>query len=244
MKLVHTLRSVIGTRDEQQDCAACINGQNALAAIVCDGMGGLDDGYAAAEGAVQTFTSLFKAYDNSRPVPDFLLKSVDILDEKVCSLRKGANSGTTLVAAIIEGDKLYWLSVGDSRLYILRRGEFVQATRDHNYAMVLDSRKDYVPTESDISKKAALVSFIGIGGVTTMDITSKPVSLANGDIILITSDGLYNSLPDEKIKEVLMNNEDIGTAADILIADAEKNSPDIRDNTTFIIIKTEKSEEN
>lgn len=241
MKLTHTVRSVIGTRDEQQDRATCIYENGTFAAIVCDGMGGLSGGQAAASAAVQTLASLIKSRDKSESVPDFLLRCVDILDEKVCSLStEGTISGTTLVCAVIEDGKLYWLSVGDSRLYILRRDEFVQATRDHNYEMVLNSRKDYVPTPEDISKKAALVSFIGMGGVSTMDITSNPLVLAHGDIILLTTDGLFNSIDDNEIKSVITGNADIGSAADILIDKSEKSAPLARDNTTFILIKAEK----
>lgn len=240
--LSYSMKTDIGTREEQQDYALCINEPNFFAAVVCDGMGGLDGGYAAACNTAECLAEILKKRDKAESISELFLRSVDILDERVCALKneKGepAKSGTTVVAVVIENGNLYWLSVGDSRLYLMRGNELVQATRDHNYALVLESLpKEYVPTQEDISKKDALVSFIGVGGVEVMDISNNPVQLVKDDVILLTTDGLFKALTNEQIKSIIINSENSDSAACELLNQAEINSPQIRDNITFVLIK-------
>lgn len=236
------MKTDIGTREEQQDYAVCINEPGLFAAVVCDGMGGLDGGYAAAYNAAECLAEIIRKRDGTESISDLFFRSVDILDERVCALKneKGepAKSGTTVVAVVIENGNLYWLSVGDSRLYLMRGNELVQATRDHNYSLVLESLpEEYVLTPEDIAKKDALVSFIGVGGVEIMDISNNPVPLIRDDVILLTTDGLFKALTDEQIKSIVNNSENIDSAACELLAQAEINSPQSRDNITFVLIK-------
>ena len=239
--LSYSLRSEIGTREEQQDYAACLNEKNLFVAVVCDGMGGLEGGYAAGKCAAETFIDIIKKRDKTESIPSLLLRSVDILDEKVSNLRglssEKLKSGTTIVAVIIENGMLYWLSVGDSRLYLMRQNELVRATRDHNYSLIIDSMpQGYIPTEEEIQKKEALVSYIGISGIEIMDISRNPVSLIKNDKILLTTDGLFKSLTDEQIKLILSNDSGTENVADNLIEAAIRNAPNSRDNSTFVFI--------
>lgn len=151
-------KSLLGAREEQQDChyAHCEPGR--AFAVVCDGMGGIGHGGAASRVAVETLKGLFYAKEAAESCPTFFIRAVDILDEQVANLAddlgQRLGGGTTIVAVIIEGDALYWLSVGDSRLYILRGEELVCVTRDHNYLLI---------EPEDTSRKAeALISFIGM----------------------------------------------------------------------------------
>lgn len=75
----------------------------------------------------------------------------------------GKGSGTTLVAVIAENNRLYWASVGDSRIYILRGRDMIQVTRDHNYMLRLQQMVDngqMTLQEAQAKKqKEALISF-------------------------------------------------------------------------------------
>jgi protein phosphatase len=116
-------------------------------------------------------------------------------------------AGTTLVASIIVNNRAYWASVGDSRIYIYRRGELLQLTRDHNYALVLREmvkNGELAEAEADSDPaRNALISFIGMERVAIVDICESPLSLENGDIMLLCSDGLVKALPDEAIAETM-----------------------------------------
>lgn len=235
-------KSDIGTREEQQDCSICYEEKELFAAVVCDGMGGLNGGSTAGKCAAEGLVQLIRNRENRESIPDLFLRSIDILDERVSQLKnefgEKQNAGTTIVAVAIEKNKLFWLSVGDSRLYLMRQNELVQATRDHNYSLVLESMPgNYVPDENEQLKKDALVSFVGMGGIEIMDISRNPVMLIKNDIILLTTDGLYKALTDKQIKEILIQNSNVREIVDELMAQAKKASPDSLDNTTFVLIK-------
>lgn len=241
------MRSVIGTREEQQDYATYKETADCMVAVVCDGMGGLNGGSVASKLASEIFIDMIEQKSDDENIPQVLLRSVDIMDEQIYSLKSDQgvklNAGTTFVAVVIENDKVYWLSIGDSRLYIMRDGEFIQVTRDHNYDLILNSMpKDYVPSADELDKKEALVSFIGIGGVEIMDLSHNPIKLMPGDKLLLTSDGLFKALTDEQIKSVLDESLVAEETVDRLIKESEKYSKESRDNTTIVLIDVKEKE--
>jgi protein phosphatase len=223
-------KSIIGTRDEQQDYMHHSLTDDGVFAVVCDGMGGMEGGSLASISAVEKIKELHSQKSRNEPYPSFLLKTVDILDECVFNLKneegERSGAGTTLTVAVIENNNLFWLSIGDSRLYILRENEFMQATRDHNYAM-LDSESD---------KAEALISFIGMGGIEVMDVNNEPLKLTKNDTILLTTDGLYKALSDDEIKKCL-SQFDSKSAVSRMIRKISKQSLEFQDNATFIVIK-------
>ena len=243
--LTYTIRSVIGNREEQQDAAAAADNAGEFLAVVCDGMGGLNGGSLASSVTVSKLCALFKSRDVNETIQDFFLYCIDILDEQVYSFideeGEPVHAGTTIVAIHIRGDQLNWMSVGDSRLYVLRGDEIVQATRDHNYFLTLESMKNLIgesfsPTQEDAAKGNALTSFIGIGGVEIMDVSTQAVQLFPGDVMLLSSDGLFKVLEDDEIRTLIRENEDPEQAADALLDAAEKRAPDTRDNITFVAV--------
>lgn len=247
LKISLACRSIIGSREEQQDYIDYSVVNNNLIAAVCDGMGGLKMGSLASYVTVKSLFSLFRKKEASETIPDFFLNIIDILDEKVCSLvdenGDASNAGTTISAICISGNILYWLSVGDSRIYILRGNELEAATRDHNYRLFLDkmlengsiTQEHY---QQELPRAEALVSFIGKGGIEIMDINNG-FRLQNNDIILITSDGLYKNLSNESIKHCINSSSSVEEAADRLIELSEIKNHSSSDNVSFILIKTE-----
>jgi len=239
------MKSIAGTRDEQQDSSFYHADKNYVFAVICDGMGGMDEGHIASFMTVEKIKSLYFAKNEFEDYPSFFLRIVDILDENVMFLKncdgKRISSGTTIVTAAIEDDKLFWLSVGDSRLYLIRNNEIVQVTRDHNYFMDLnklkkDNKINQNQYETESKKGDALISFIGMGGIQIMDINKQPFRLIKGDTVLLTSDGLYKALTNEEIL-ILLKNDNIEISANNLMEKSVEKSMIFQDNTTFIVIR-------
>jgi len=238
-------QSIIGTREEQQDCSFSQCGSNRAFAVVCDGMGGLGYGSKASAVTVAKLRELYSEKETSEPMPAFFLRAVDILDECVVGLRdpRGGklNTGTTIVAAALEGHLLHWLSVGDSRLYLLRGNEIVRATRDHNYFLSLrkmkqDAEINTLQYNQEAKRGEALISYIGMGGIQIMDINKTPFQLLPGDIVLLTTDGLTKALQDEEILDALQG-DNLEQALTELIALSTKKSTRFQDNTTCVAIQ-------
>ncbi len=247
LKVSLACRSEIGDREEQQDYVGCVSENGELLAVVCDGMGGLKMGAAASACAAECLIELFRAKEESEAIPSFYLNSIDVMDEKVSSLTdengEPSGAGTTVASVCISDGLLYWMSVGDSRICILRDNAFEIATRDHNYRLLLNGMLDggMLTKEKYIEENAngdALISFIGKSGIDVMDI-SQGFELLHGDYILLMSDGLYKNLDNETIKQTVLSAADTEEAANNLIGLSRLHGNGQSDNVSFILIKTE-----
>lgn len=241
--------SVIGDRDDQQDSLGYVLRQDESLAVVCDGMGGYAGGKSASEVSVKT---LLDAYEQSAPSVNqvnMLTAAAKKANESVLRLQdsNGAplNAGSTLVAVIVHKNELVWCSVGDSRAYLIRGEEMVQLTQDHSYRTVLIEKvKTGLLSEAEFiqenSKGEALISYLGLGELSLVDYSENPLMLKRDDKILIVSDGLYKTVPDEETARIVSNFSNIGEAVQALEMKAKRNArvkQIKRDNMTVVLIK-------
>lgn len=241
--------SVIGNREEQQDCFGySLHADEGIIAI-CDGMGGHAGGQRASNTAI---SRILDGYDSEYPVQnpeEFLRRKINEIDTEIKGFLTedgtALNAGTTIVCVLINGSHLYWISVGDSRLYLFRAGELVQVTQDHIYQVVLEGKLqsgEISPTEyaREEEKGEALISFLGIGDVQLIDNNTVPFRLRSGDKLLLASDGLYKIVPEDEIQMLLSNFNNISEALQALnmkagkIAEKQKIK---RDNLTASLIQ-------
>lgn len=242
------MSSIIGTRKYQQDSIYGKVYQNMRAlAVICDGMGGMNGGEIASKTAVDTLVHDFNRDINISNIPDFFKKEAIKLDECVTELEdeygNPLGGGSTIVSIIANGNELYWLSVGDSRIYIIRNHEIKAVNQDHNFRMQLDAMlaagkitaEEYKQEEHQAE---ALISFLGIGGLSLMETNVKPFTLKMNDIVLLCSDGLYKRLSNKEILKIIEDNSyDMQKAAvtltDIVMQKTERN----QDNTSVALLK-------
>ena len=209
----YALYQIVGTRANQQDCIEVSKKNDSILAVVCDGMGGLKGGERASADAVSQFVLDYQKneWDDTT---GFLFNEVIQLDKLVSELKdeNGDNlsAGTTLVAVIIKDRKLHYISVGDSRIYLMRGKEMVMLTEDQNYGMTLKrSLQQGIISEEEYKKEEkyadALISYIGMGGLKVIGCSNEhALELKSGDKILLCSDGLYKSLSQSEIEEELV----------------------------------------
>lgn len=238
--------SIIGTRKNQQDSIYTSCERDMAIAVVCDGMGGMEGGELASQLAIQILSEEYE-HREQKQIPDLYRKAVIHMDAGVNGLTRQdgetMNAGTTVVSAIIQNDQLYWLSVGDSRIYMIRGNEFEQVTRDHNYKMRLDKllQEDMISQEEYLSRLAkgeALISYIGMGNVTLMDINPAPFQLMDKDVVLLCSDGLYKRLSDEEIQAIICQElPDVDKAAQRLTQVVMEKTTRSQDNTSVILMQ-------
>ena len=111
--------------------------------------------------------------------------------------------GTTLTAGYSFADDLFVFHVGDSRAYLFRDGKLTQLTHDHTVAQSLADEgivsQDEVP---NLHLRRVLTRAIGIHD-GHVDVEIHHLKLASGDIVLICSDGLSDSVMADQIQTVL-----------------------------------------
>lgn len=241
--------SILGHRESQQDFAGLLVEPEELLAVVCDGMGGLRGGERASQEAVRL---LVRDYLEQKPVadlPEFFCQEARSMDREIWEMKddtgKKLNAGSTVVSVAVREGKLFWLSVGDSRIYLLRKDSMVAVTKDHNYRQELTERLErgeidqtYYDQEIRTKRAEALTSYLGMGGLRRMERNIRPFQLEDGDIILLCSDGVYKSLDEAQIKALLLDNR-VSTAvtARRIARMALQQSKKRQDNTTAVVIQ-------
>ncbi|SDB25529.1 Serine/threonine protein phosphatase PrpC [Ruminococcaceae bacterium FB2012] len=235
-------RSLLGARDEQQDSFLLTEQGGVLLAAVCDGMGGHSGGAQASQLAVKLLRESFEKLlpDN---IPAFFIRTAEKMNKAVYDISgldgKRLGAGSTVVAAAVKDGGLYWLSIGDSRLYLHRAGRLTQITEDHNYLMQLDeqlksgaiTRQNY---EAELHKSQALISCLGMKKLGRVHMNVKPLPLMSGDTLLLMSDGLYKSADADSIERCILPTAK-RTAAALERLTLESGAK--LDNTTFIAVK-------
>lgn len=198
----------IGTRKVQQDsCFLSEQTRPYVYGVLCDGMGGMEDGEKISADVVVYFARYLSGIEKEETVPEMIRLGIREINDKMLNCYAQSNAGTTLSLALMWENRLYWASVGDSRIYLIRGREIAQLTRDHNYGLEL---KDQVQagkiTEEEAKtnpQREALISYIGAPVLEVMDLSSKPFLLETGDVVLLCSDGLTKSLRDDQILAII-----------------------------------------
>ena len=238
--------SGIGKRESQQDSAYVAADDNSVFAVICDGMGGYSGGQDASRAAIESMVGQYALLGDKPVSAQWLRYAAEITDDVVYSLTgpdgRRLHCGTTLVVASIQGDRLSWLSVGDSRIYIVRANEMIQVTSDHNYYLRLIQQLDkgeitQAQYDCEAVKGDALTSFIGMGGLQLIDINETPFQLERGDFILLCSDGLYRSIPEHLIKKIILSNVNANDVVRQYNNQLQKFNNLYQDNYTYVAIR-------
>jgi protein phosphatase len=183
-----------------------------VCAVVADGMGGHAAGEVASQLAAETVVRAFGARLSEGSVPgDQLVRAMEdafdaanrVVYEQAQRDPEHAGMGTTLTAALVRDGSLVAGHVGDSRLYLVRRGRVQQLTRDHSYQRMLTR---VIGTDPEVKSDSLLR-------------TLRP-----GDLLLLATDGAYRSLSDDDLLHAIGTNKDPQAACDDLVARARKRS--------------------
>lgn len=257
-QLTTLTRSAVGNRDYQQDAVyvtpskiLASNKKTRILAMVCDGMGGMADGGKASQTAIQMIVQGFQRVEKDPVlnIPLFFQQGIRAADLAISEFPKenGRGSGTTMVACIVEDNKLYWASVGDSRIYIIRGHQMQQVTTDHNYWLRLKEKVaagEMTEEEARADrKKEALISYLGMGNVSLMDINTEPFEMQYGDMVMLCSDGITKTLPDDQIKEIIIADAvKPEQKAEALVEAATHVNSHSQDNTSVVLIHYEEVE--
>ena len=202
--------------------------------IVADGMGGHKAGDFASRFAVE---NLIKELTQSKEVgPEAMIKTaISTVNKKLYTTAKGdvrlQGTGTTLVAATVIENTLYFANVGDSRLYLLNEG-IKQLSKDHSFVQEMvrlggikaDEAK-YHPDKNIITR--------AIGAKEKVEIDFFEYRLKKGDMILMCTDGLSNLVDDEDMHRIVKSARDVVEAVELLIERANGNGG--RDNIGVVI---------
>lgn len=242
-----------GQRDTQEDAVAArmFDAVDAGYVVIADGMGGHEAGEVASELVVSAWRDALDAeLDGDRLSEQAALDALPLAAMQANALianhneeaGAGFNMGSTLLGTLLLGSRLFWISIGDSPLYLVRNGTLVQINEDHSMAPMIDMQV----AEGKLSAEAAiahpdrnqLTSVVMGAAIPKVDCPETALTLTSEDILILGSDGLQ-TLSDAEIQTI------VNTHAKALaqeIADAlqqavlAKNDPD-QDNLSIAVVK-------
>ena len=206
-------------REQNEDYMAHFNTLQGYCIVICDGMGGHAAGQVASQNAVGAIQQYLQ--DKQNEYPDIMVALKNAIEFANFQLREMMNKdpalkgmGTTCVLALIKDGHLYTAHAGDSRLYLIRKGNAEQITKDHSSVQKLIDIGVLTEKEAELSdKKNQISKAIGIFEKVDPAISETPVALHQDDIILLCSDGLTGHVSREKIQETVLANTDVQNAA-------------------------------
>ena len=234
-----------GQRSSQQDCAVCIpidSDQHLL--VLADGLGGEVAGDVASAVAVRSFCSAYEAPAMPEEPRARLLAALQAANyavhDRIVAEPALAGMGTTLIAAVVNGRKLRWVSVGDSPMWLFRNGAVRRLNANHSMAGALADQVaagDMTAAEAAEAPNRSLL-FEAVQGedIELVDAPDAPEPLEPGDIVLLASDGV-ESCPLEELEAIVSHDQCPETLVKRILAAVEAHRLIFQDNATLIALR-------
>ncbi len=207
-------------------------------AVVADGMGGYEGGQEASRLAVETLVAVYRDFGGDDP-QQALVVALQAAHENVRQYSFAhpelRGMGTTCTAAAIVQNALYYVHVGDTRLYLIRDGQITRVTRDHSYVARLVESGLISPEEAENHpQRNILTAALGTNPDLIMDSPGRPEPLRAKDVLVICSDGLWGQVHDSEILETVANQSAEQAGRKLIDLARERGGPD---NITVQILR-------
>ena len=242
-----------GRRELQEDALALHfpAGSELGYIVLADGMGGHAAGDVASTIVVQEVCAALRLYADDPPhlehnIGPILSNALDRANSQIARHTSDSpelhGMGSTLVASLIIRNRLYWISVGDSPLYLLRRARMSRLNQEHSLARRMDrmvlnglmSRQ-----EADLNPdRDCLTSVLFGAAIPEVDRRDYPIDLMDGDILIVASDGLQ-TMDDTRIASLVhvhRNRPSAEICSRLLKEIADMDDP-YQDNVSFCVVK-------
>ncbi len=222
--------------------------------VVADGMGGHNAGEVAsslAVDAIRLFVERTSQGDDLTwpfgvdPHLSFganrVLTAMKLANQRVFksseSLDERAGMGTTAVTALVESGRLIYAGVGDSRIYSWSEGRLLQLTADDSWVSDVVAQQTGVNPASLRHHPMRNVLTNAIGTRETLELTVYERALANGDVLLLCTDGLHTAVADAEVETILGSGAGVEVMAERLVAAALQGTAS--DNITALVLRYE-----
>jgi protein phosphatase len=208
-------------------------------AAVADGMGGHLAGEVASAAATEQLRSLEDgtAWRDERSPGEALKWAVMEANRHIREMASGDKSlegmGTTITALLADGDVIHLAHVGDSRAYLLRKGELSQLTEDHTLVQELVKQGKLRPEDAKRHPQGSIITR-ALGVEADVQVDTATFKIVAGDRLLLCTDGLTGVVDQATIRNVLLRVRDPQQASERLVALAnEQGGPD---NITVVVL--------
>jgi formylglycine-generating enzyme required for sulfatase activity/serine/threonine protein phosphatase PrpC len=239
---------IAGARDYQEDAFLTTylddessDSKSSALIVVADGMGGHAAGNIASNLVVSTFNKTFTSKFGKQDPPGVLREALknanEGLKESIEETPGLDGMGCTMVTAAVTKGKIYWISVGDSHLYVIRDRDLSKKNEDHSYGGYLDRMRSQgidVEAEAGLSRNMLMSAMTG-EEIAEVDCPNTGYQLLPGDRLIIASDGLDTLETETILKTSAWSHTPKECVAGLLKAVDEAKRPR-QDNTTIVVV--------
>ncbi|MGM9708379.1 MAG: PP2C family protein-serine/threonine phosphatase [Prevotella sp.] len=190
-------------RDTTISISLTLSDKAKMAAIVADGMGGHAGGEFASELATQSFQSFIETmHEDADPatieqmIKTWATDAHFVIQQKGIDMPQYYNMGTTFVGLLFCNSNVFWINIGDSRIYRYRDGVLRQLSTDHSMREL--TKDPTVPSN-------IIYNALGVGDSAFADVANITDRILQGDKYLMCSDGLSDMISDDAIEGILDN---------------------------------------
>ncbi len=240
------ITDVGSVREHNEDCYLVKEYGDVVLYAVFDGMGGAKAGETASamarEEVEKYFDGFFREGGRTEPaaIQAALASAADRANFKVFSLATSDKTyegmGTTMVAALCIGGRVYIAHVGDSRAYLIDRDGAMQLTRDHSFVQYLVDLGKITPEEARTNpKKNIITRAVGVDKEVSVDVSVLEEKEYRAKTLLLCSDGLSGYLDAPTIAGFCRTHIDCEAAAKAMVDAA--NAAGGSDNITAIVAR-------
>jgi serine/threonine protein phosphatase PrpC len=209
--------------------------------VIADGMGGAQAGEVAARIATDAFEHGVAA---DSAAEEELARIAAEANRRIFEHARADTSrsgmGTTLTAALVNGDEVSIVHVGDSRAYLFRDGELRQLTRDHSLVEELRRRGQLTSEEAEEHPQRSVITR-ALGPEPSVEVDVHTHQARPGDVFLLCSDGLTSMVREERLRDILATSESLRAAVDASVREA--NQMGGRDNITVVLFRVGSEDE-
>ena len=199
---------------------------------VADGMGGHAAGEVASEIAVRVLSELAPEHPDGEALGRAIEEANRAVIQAAREGRGRQGMGTTMTAAMLEGERLVIAQVGDSRAYLLHQGKLQQLTRDHSLMADMIEAGQLTPEEARTHPQRSVITR-ALGSDAHLHPDIYEINVETGDRLLICSDGLSGMIFDDQIESTLRRVQDPQRCASQLVNEAIAAGG--HDNVTVIV---------
>ncbi len=241
-----TDRGIVRSLNEDQLLAVLpddpqVQREKGMLFVVADGLGGQTQGERASELAVTTIREVYYQVAEResglalRQAVEEANRRIYIANVALKQEDTEKSMATTCVVAVLQGHELVVANVGDSRAYVIHKGEMRQVSRDHSLVADMVRAGEITAEEArQHEQRNKIYRSLGYQPVEEVDLFSE--SVEDGDLLLLCTDGLYNLIRDEEMLNIILG---AGVQQSVARLIACANQAGGTDNITAIVVRVD-----
>lgn len=234
---------VIGNRQRQEDSFGTVVKDYGVLAIVADGIGSFVNGQHTSRLAVQTFMREFSRQDVTGNLTYFFKRVAGMINYDIRDYYDDIPAGTTIMAAVIKQNTLYYSWAGDSMIAIYRKGRLIPLNDKDNVEKKLEELfyQGQITREelSHCVYQERLLRYVGHDDFDKQSMHEQSFQLKKGDKVLLYTDGV-ETLSQIQLENILSMNRNPQETCNIIMTAINSRRVSNKDNATVILLSVNK----